>query len=120
VNFHLQSSHLEHLNRELALLVEQIDVCCSSTIDPSERRQLELSAALAHDLLDKMMLAEQAIATSGEASEFVAALEKRLLDGDRRIDELRARVGRDEAHPEPRANDPRSAPPRPGACATDS
>jgi hypothetical protein len=99
-NFHLQSSHLAQFNRQLSLLVQQIDGCCSETVDPTERRRLEVSAALAHDLLDKMVLAEQATASDSDVDALVTQLEARLRQGEQRIAALQAELER--AAPLPR------------------
>lgn len=92
--FHLEASHLRHLNHELALLVEQIDQCCSGTVDLMERRQLEYSASLAHDLLDKMVLAEQASLAGRGVDAIVAALETRFRESEGWIAGVRDRLER--------------------------
>jgi len=86
--FPLHPHHLDHLRRHMALLIARIEDNCASTTDSSLRGELETTCAFAHDLFDKLSLAEQAVAGHGDHADVVARLEERYRQGQARIDAL--------------------------------
>ncbi|MEZ5964554.1 MAG: hypothetical protein R3F56_11965 [Planctomycetota bacterium] len=90
--FPLHQRHLEHIRRHLSLLVARIESTCNETTDPRDRRELEKTCTFAHDLLDKVCLAEQAVSGPYQSDELVRKLDERCHQGQERLDALHARL----------------------------
>jgi hypothetical protein len=85
-DFPLQADHLAQLRRQLAVLVGRIEVSCAEAGDPDVRRGLEVTCAYAHALLDKVTLAEQAIAARGQPVPALARFREHLRSAQARFD----------------------------------
>ncbi|MEO6597981.1 MAG: hypothetical protein ABIP94_24825 [Planctomycetota bacterium] len=86
--FPIHPRHLDHIRRHLAVLIARIEDDCITANDPELRRRLEGTSAFAHDLLDKVSLAEQAVAGHGDVVEVLARLDERLRQSHARIDAM--------------------------------
>ncbi len=61
-------------------MVARIEQNCGGTTEPQQRRELERTCTFAHDLLDKISLAEQAVSGHGDLEEVL--LGERLLESN--------------------------------------
>ena len=115
--FPLQQRHLAHLRQLLALLVARIEQTCGGTTEPQQRRELERTCTFAHDLLDKISLAEQAVSGHGDLEEVLNKLDERYRQGQERIEALHDRL---EAIETPKKPDPHEHPPSSGSTIGDA
>lgn len=94
----LNHRHLDHIRQHLAMLVARIESHCGATTDPELRREIESTSSFAHDLLDKVSLAEQAMAGHGELDAVLSRLDERYRKGQERIEAMHNRLEQIE-HP---------------------